>query len=58
MKFSSFKSWLNEAAYNSDMMVEFGYFNQFLSKPLSASQFKKLVEQSKVQKMSLKLFLK
>lgn len=56
MNFTSFSTWLNEAAYNKDMFNEFGYFNQFLTNPLSSSQFKKLIEQAKTEKISYNLF--
>ena len=50
--------WLNESRYNNDMIIEFGYFNQFLLKSLSKKKFKELVEGAKIQRISYKLFPK
>jgi hypothetical protein len=59
MKFESFKSWLNEnVQYDNDMWIEFGYFNKFLSRKLKESEFKNLIETSKVQNVNYKNFTK
>ena len=47
----TFEQFVNESIDYKDLWVEFGYFNQYLSKQLNKNEFEKLVKSSKTVKI-------